>query len=206
MTTQCVGPEFDVLPDGTLVARLAGTPSTAAYPATGNGVRVDPLKGLWAPAEHNCIQIAVSREDRPGGTTVPTGNLKRSGLLTKTITNPSATRPMMCLITVLASLEHKIAEATESNAGYTGWALQLGVDIDVATDTPVRLSDIITRRDHGVGHEASLIHQAVDTLHILIPPASSANLRAQCALRVFEYGYGKYVGTYLAIRGIGVTQ
>ena len=203
MTTQCVGPEFAVLPDGTLVHRLAGTPPTASLPATGNGARVDPLKGFWVPAEHTSVQIAKSREDRPGGVKVTVGNHRRSGLLSVTVTNPSPSRPMLCLLTVTAALEHKIAAAAPDNAGYTGWSLELGVDVDVTG--PVELSDVITRRDTGVDHEATLRHQVCDTLHVGLAAAQSVIVRAQMGLRIFEFGYGRYTATYLAVRGIGVT-
>lgn len=203
--SQCIGPEFDSLPPGELVLRLAGTPAGAALPASGNGLRVDPDKGAWAPAEHTCLEIAKSREDRPGGATVYPGARRVSGLLTYTITNPSASRSMLCFIQVEASLEFKIPEADGTNAGYTGWALVLGWDADADATKAVHTPDAVTRRDMGVDHEASIIQQAAATGHIVLPPGESVDLRAQTGLRVFDFGYGKYVYSYLAVRGIGVT-
>jgi hypothetical protein len=203
--SQCVGPEFDV-EDGTgaLLLRLAGGPAGAALPASGNGLRVDPDKGAWAPAEHTAVSIAASREDAPGGAIVYPGNQRLSGTLSKTVTNPSATRSALLLVTVRATMEHKIPAAASNNAGYTGWSLLLGFDVDASSSAP-DVSPVLVRRDHGVDHEATLIHQVSDTFHVTLAPGATSTVRARCGLSVYDFGYGKYVRSYLALRGIGAT-
>lgn len=201
--TQCVGPEFSVGDDNVLSLRLAGSPANTAEPASGNGLRLDPLKGLWTPAEHRTVQVSVDRTDSPGAV-VNVGGTSKSGRLETTVTNPSPTRDLLVMFTASVTAVMNIAAATTDDP-YTGWSLLLGYDVDAVAGTSVPTPAAKTKRDQGISVEAGFTEQASATDHALVPAGTSLIIRTQAGVSVFEHGYARYVHTYLAIRGIGVT-
>lgn len=204
--TMCVGPEFDVEPDGSLVLRLAGAPAESALPTSGNGMRLDPTKGLWVPAEHTAVQISSSRTESPGNRLVKTGNNFTATPLTVTVVNPSPTRPLLCFFTVEHAATFNIAAAADDNAGYTGWQLLGGLDIDGVPSSGLPTRALLTRRDQGVEEESGYTEQAVQTGHMVIAPGGTGKIRASTGVACFQWGYVRVVHLYETVRGIGVTQ
>jgi hypothetical protein len=205
VTTQCVGPSLDVDDAGVLHSRLAGNPPSAALPASGNGTRIDPDRGLWTPAEHRAVQIGAAREDVPGGGNIPTGNNRAGEILTATVVNPSATRSLLCYFTATFRAIFTIPQAVAGNAGYTGWQLLAGIDTDTNTGTPT-LDERIARRDQGVASGPSrMSHSDVITGHLVIAPGQTSWIRARMGMGCFEFGYVQPLHFYTDLRGLGVT-
>lgn len=201
--TQCVGPEFVVSDENILSVRIAGSPANTAQPTTGNGLRRDPVNGLWTPAEHHAVQVSADRDDSPAAV-VNVGGTTKSGRLETTVTNLSATRELLLYYTVAVTAVINIAPATTDDP-YTGWSLLLGYDVDAVSSAAVPVNAAKTKRDQGIGAEAGFTEQASITDHALIAAGESVVLRAQTGVSVFEKGYARYVHTYLSVRGLGVT-
>lgn len=200
---QCIGPEFEVDDGGELLLRLAGAPAGAALAATGNGLRVDPDKGAWAPAEHRAVQVSASRNDAPGNKVVNPGSQRLSGKLFETITNPSPTRSLLALVVVTFKAVFNIAP--DEGYAYTGWVVLGGLDVGNAAEDPVAMNELLVGRDQGATDETPVKKQATWTTHVLVGPGESTLLRAQMGLKAIEDGYVRYVGSWMTAHGLAVT-
>lgn len=210
MATQCVGPSLDVDEAGILHVRLAGTPVVEPMPAAGNGARLDDTRGLWVPVEHRALQIHGYRTDSPGGATIHPGSTRRTGVLSVNVTNPSAQRSMLALVTFGVKEVHSIAPRVDSgpsvNAGWSGWGLLVGYDVDADPASDVALTPELVRRDQGVLEgEKSYTHTHAESTHLVLAPSQTSVIRYQAALTSYDYGYVRFTAAYLDIRGIGVT-
>lgn len=200
-TSQCVGPTMAVSDNNVLDVRLAGTPSTQSMPSTGNSLRIDTGRGIWAPAEHKALQIYGGRTDSHGGVIVYPGNTRRGNVLSVSATNPSPSRSMLALVTFDAKLVHSIAKTVTS-----GWSFDAGFDVDSDPSTTVALVSQITRRDQGITTgEAAFVHTFSEAAHVVIGPGATARIRYQVGVASIDTGYVKVTQTWQGIKGIGVT-
>lgn len=202
---QCIGPEFAVKPDGSLVARLADGPAGAALPSSGNGLRVDPVKGLWAPAAQTLGWVRDDRTDNPGNVVINPGGTRKSGVMKTTITNSHPTRPMVCLLTIDVTAVFNIS-ANNTDTSYTGWGLDVGVDVDANPTHAVPLDRMRGARSIGASSEAGMVESVSRSLHVFLDPASTADVRTQLALTCYEDGYVRYIRSYMTMTGLAVTR
>jgi hypothetical protein len=210
MVQQCVGPSLEASDANVLDVRLADAPAAESLPASGNGLRLDEARGLWAPAEHTAIQIYGYREDSYGGLVIHPGSSRTSGVLTVEVENPSEERSMLCLVNFRAKETHNIAARVDSgeliNSGWSGWSFRFGYDVDADPASAVALQDDMVRRDSGfLQGEKGFTHQLHESTHLLLPPGGSSTIRFQMGLASHDVGYVRYVGSWLEIRGLGVT-
>lgn len=207
-TNQCVGPSLDIDENtGILDVRLAGAPAAAGVPTTGNGLRLDQTKGMWAPADHATVQIHGTKTDSYGaGVVINPGATRLASTLTVTVTNPSTTRQMLALVNFHVRESHAIAPALSTNAGYTGWGLLAGYDIGASTAAAVVLGPAIERRDPGVANaERTFAHSHTTSTHLTLPPGGSTQVRLQGGWACYDWGYVRCSQMSLEIVGIGVT-
>lgn len=203
--TQCIGPEFAVEDDGSLVARLAGDPAGAALPTSGNGLRVDPVKGLWAPAAHTLGWVRDDRTDNPGNVVVNPGGTRKSGLMKTTITNAHPSRSMVCMLTIDVTAVFNISPVNDTTA-YTGWGMDVGVDVDADPTHAVPMDRMRGARSIGASSEAGMAESVSRSLHVFLDPASTADIRTQIALTCYEDGYVRYIRSYMTMTGLAVTR
>lgn len=200
--TQCVGPTLDIDDANVLDVRLAGTPAEAALPASGNGLRIDPGRGVWAPAEHTAIQIHDDRRYSQGGVIVNPGGRRLADVLTVTITNPSQSRPMICQVVVGTKLVFAIKKAE-----YTGWGMVTGYDTGADPASAVPVVSQFARRDDGLPlAEARMVYSYAEAVPVLLGPKGTSKLRIQSGVECYDSGYVRVTDIWQSVRGIGVTQ
>jgi hypothetical protein len=199
--SQCVGPTLDIDDSNVLDVRLAGVPAAAALPATGNGLRADPGRGLWAPAEHTALQISEFRRFSQGGVIVNPGGRRLADMMLIQVTNPSPSRTMLC--TLLAST--KLVFAIKKN-DTTGWGMLTGYDVNADVTSTVPVVTQYVRRDQGLATaEAGMVYSHTEIAQFLLGPGGGAKLRVQAGVECYDSGYVRVTDIWQGARGIGVT-
>lgn len=199
--TQCVGPTLDIDDSNVLDVRLAGEPAAAVLPGTGNGLRADPGRGLWAPAEHTALQINEHRRFSQGGVIVNPGGKRLADVMLVQVTNPSPSRSMLVTLLVGTKLVFAIKKTD-----VTGWGMLTGYDVNADVTAAVPIVTQFVRRDQGLALvEALMVYSHTEIASFLLGPGGGAKVRVQAGVECYDSGYVRVTDIWQSARGVGVT-
>lgn len=200
--TQCVGPTLDIDDANVLDVRLAGAPATAVLPASGNGLRADPGRGLWAPAEHKTLAVSEERRFSQGGVIVNPGGKRMADVMAVQVTNPSPSRSMLVTLLISTKLVFAIKKTDT-----TGWGMLTGYDVNADVTSAVPTVPQFSRRDQGVPtYEAKMVYSHTETAQFTLGPGGGAKLRVQAGVECYDTGYVRVTDIWQGAQGAGVTM
>jgi hypothetical protein len=118
----CVGPEFEVDPDGRLRLSLCGDPAETAWPypcpTSENPLRKDPTCGLWIPPYAKAARATASGSTSSTQQTVPAGftEVEQAEI---DLVNPSSCYPAIAISWCQVDVDFYLPAGTDSRAGFT---------------------------------------------------------------------------------------
>lgn len=120
MPQVCVGPEFEIDPDGRLRLSLCGDPAEQAWPypcpVSANPLRKDPDCGLWIPPYAKAGRVTATGTTSTTQHTVPAGytEVEQAEI---TVNNPSPCYPAIIIAWVQVDIDLYLPPGVDSRAG-----------------------------------------------------------------------------------------